>query len=138
MSVQNKAKMRRGIEEVWNQGNYDVADEVIAQDFVAHMPGSTDDLNGPEGVKQYFAKLHQAFPDLKFTIEDHVAEGDRVIARWIARGTHDGDFRGIPPTGTHVAVTGITVNRFADGKIVEGWQYLDELGLLQQLGVAPG
>lgn len=138
MPEQNKEKMRRGIEQVWNRGNYDVADEVIATDFVAHTPASSDDLNGPEGVKQYFTSLHQAFPDIQFSVEDQVAEGDRVVARWIARGTHKGDFNGIPPTGKSITVSGITINRFADGAVVEGWMSLDELGLLQQLGVAGG
>lgn len=137
MTEQNKAMLRRGIEEVWNQGNFHVADEIIASDFVAHMPASTEDVRGPEGVKQYFASLHEAFPDIHFEIEDQVSESDRVVARCTLQGTHKGEFNGIPPTGNQVSVSGIVINRFADGKVVEGWINLDELGLMKQLGIAP-
>lgn len=135
MSERNKALMRRGIEEVWNQGDFDVADELIASDYVGHQP--PDEYHGPDGVKDFFGMLRRAFPDIHFTIEDQVAEGDRVVTRWTARATHQGEFQGIPPTGKSGTVTGITINRFADGKVVEGWTNLDTLGLLQQLGAIP-
>lgn len=135
MSDQNKALMRRGIEEVWSQGKFDILDELVASDFVGHM--APVDNHGPEGVKQYFSTLRAAFPDLHFTIEDQIAEGDRVATRWTARATHKGEFQGVPPTGRQGVVTGITISRVADGKVVEGWTNLDELGLLQQLGVIP-
>jgi steroid delta-isomerase-like uncharacterized protein len=133
MSERNKAFMRRGIEEVWNEGDFDVVNELLASDFVSHLPH--DELHGPEGVKQYFGMLRRAFPDIHFTIEDQIAEGDLVVTRWTARATHQGEFQGISPTGKSATVTGITINRFANGKVVEGWANLDELGLLQQLGV---
>ena len=135
MSEQNKATMRHGIEEVWNRGNFDVADEIIARDFVAYTPGQEDDIHGPEGVKQYIGALRAAFPDLNFTIEDQIAEEDRVVARWVARGTHQAAFNGIPPTGKRVEFSGLSINRFANGKVVEGWMHPDRLGLLQQLDV---
>ena len=138
MSEQSKALMRRGVEEVWNRGNYAVVGELIASDFVAHASPQIGELHGPEGVARFYAALREAFPDLHFTIEDQVAEADRAVTRWTARGTHRGAFRGILPTGRQVGVTGITINRVAGGKVVEGWMNLDELGLLQQLGVKPG
>jgi steroid delta-isomerase-like uncharacterized protein len=137
MSEQNKALVRRAIEEVWNRGNFAVVGELIASDFVGHVSLPIGEIHGPEGVKRYFATLREAFPDLHFTIEDQIAEGDRAVTRWTARGTHTGEFRGVPPTGKQVRVTGININRVADGKVVEGWLHLDELGLLQQLGVQP-
>lgn len=137
MSDQNKKLMSRGIDEVWNQGHFAVADELIDSDFVAHTPRSADDLHGPEGVKRYYASLREAFPDLHFTIEDQIAEGDKVVARWTAEGTHKGEFRGIPPSGKQVSLSGITINRVADGTMMEGWTNLDELGLLRQLGALP-
>jgi steroid delta-isomerase-like uncharacterized protein len=135
MSDQNKMLMRRGIEEVWNKGHLAVVDELIADDFVGHWP--PDENHGPEGVKQYFATLRAAFPDIHFTVEDQIAEGDRVVTRWTARVTHSGSFRGIPPTGKSGVVTGITIIRVAGGKVVEGWTNKDDLGMLQQLGVLP-
>jgi steroid delta-isomerase-like uncharacterized protein len=135
MSEQNKRLMRRGIEEVWNKGNLAVVDDLIAGDFVGHSP--PDEHHGPEGVKQYFAMLRAAFPDIHFTIEDQIAEDDRVVTRWTARATHTGPFKGIPPTGKAGVVTGITINRVAGGKVLEGWTNKDDLGMLQQLGVVP-
>ena len=137
MTEQTKALMRRGVEEVWNRGNYAAVGELIASDFVAHASLPIGELHGPEGVARYFATLREAFPDLHFTIDDQIAEADRAVTRWTARGTHTGAFRGIPPSGRQVRMTGITINRVAGGKVVEGWMNLDELGLLQQLGVLP-
>lgn len=135
MSVHNKAIMRRGIEEVWNKGNFDIVDELVASDYVGHQP--PDENLGPEGAKGYFRELRAAFPDIHFTIEDQIAEGDRVVTRWTARATHHGAYQGIRATGKPGVVTGITISRFADGKVVEGWTNFDALGLMQQLGVVP-
>jgi steroid delta-isomerase-like uncharacterized protein len=135
MSEQNKMMVSRGIEEVWNRGNFAVADELLAGDFAGHS--SMAETRGPEEAKQFFASLRAAFPDLHFTIEDQIAEGDKVVTRWSAHATHTGEFQGIPATGRQGHVTGITINRLANGKVVEGWTNLDELGLMQQLGVIP-
>lgn len=135
MSEQNKNLVSRFVEEVWSGGNFAVADELIAGDYDGHQRGV--DADGPEGVKGYFSMLRTGFPDIEFTIEDQVAEEDRVATRWTACATHTGTFQGIPPTGKQGAVSGITINRVANGKIVEGWTNLDELGLMQQLGVIP-
>ncbi|HEX5502377.1 MAG TPA: ester cyclase [Thermomicrobiales bacterium] len=135
MSQRNKALVRRAVEEVYNQGQLAVVDELVAGDFVIHS--SSADIRGPEGTKQYVAALRAAFPDLHITIEDQFAEGDRVATRWTARGTHTGAFEGLPPTGKQVRVTAIDIDRIADGKVVECWTNMDELGLLQQLGALP-
>ena len=135
MSEQNKELARRGIEEVWNRGNFAIFDEFVASDYIGHQPRA--EVNGPEAGKQYFAMLRRAFPDIHFTIEDQIAEGDKVVTRWTARATHTGAYQGIPPTGKQGVVTGITIDRIADGIFVEGWTNFDELGLMQHLGVIP-
>ena len=125
--------VRRVIEEVWNQRNFAVVDELVANSYTGHQP--RNEAYGIEGYKQFFVRLCAAFPDLHFTIEDQIAEGDRVMTRWTARGTHEAEFQGIPPTGKQGAVMGTGIYRLANGKIVEGWTNVDELGMLRQLGV---
>ncbi len=137
MSEQNKMLVRRAIEEVWNLGNFAVVDELAASDIVVHASTPADEIHGREGVKQFYATLRAAFPDLHFMIEDQIAEGDRVVTRWTARGTHIGVFQGLPPTGKQVRLTGIDIDRIADGKVVECWPNADELGMMRQLGVLP-
>jgi steroid delta-isomerase-like uncharacterized protein len=136
MSTQNKLILRRFFEEVFNQGNLAVVDELVAEGFVSHNP-APGETQGREGVKQFVAGLRMAFRDLNFTIDDQVAEGDKVVTRWRATGTHQGDFAGVPPTSKAVMVTAINVHRVSDGKIQESWLNWDALGLLQQLGVVP-
>ena len=136
MSEQNKAIVRRLYEEVWDLGDLDVLDEVISADFVGHRSGRPEDL-GPEAVRQSVVALCAAFPDGKFTIEDMVAERDRVVVRFTGRATHKGEFRGIAPTGRQITITGIGIYRIAGGRIVERWENIDQLGLLQQLGAVP-
>jgi len=137
MSEQNKALERRLIEEVWNRGDYAVVDELVASDYVGHSSSPETEMHGTAGYRQFYVALRTAFPDLQVTIEDQIAEGDEVVSRWTARGTHKGAYAGIPPTGKHGMVTGVTVERIADGKVVECWTNSDELGLLQQIGVIP-
>ncbi len=132
---ENKAIVRRLIEEGFNQRNLALFDELYAPNFVYHLGSTT--IEGVEAYKQFNLMNFTSIPDLRFTIEDQVAEGDKVVTRWIVSGTHKGDFMGIPPTGKHVAVTGIGINHFANGKIVENWTNMDMLGLLQQFGVVP-
>jgi steroid delta-isomerase-like uncharacterized protein len=134
--AENKAIARRGWEEIWNKGNLTIAHEHYAPTYVSHMPGNSD-LHGPEGHNQLVMMYRTAFPDLHFTVEDQIAEGDKVVNRVTATGTHLGEFRGIPPTGKQVTVTGITIDRIAGGKLVESWASWDFLGMLQQLGVVP-
>ncbi len=132
----NKALVRRLIEEDLNRGDPAVADEIVAEDFVDHTnpPGLQ---HGRESHKQIVALFHAAFPDVTWTIEDMLAEGDKVVIRAPMRATHQGEFFGIPPTGKQVSISGIHILRIANGKIAEHWGNNDDLGLLQQLGVVP-
>src|SRR3712207_716323 len=135
---ENKALVRREIEEVFSaQGDLDVADEIFAADYVNHNALSPDPTRGPEGAKEYARMYRNAFPDVQLSIEDQVAEGDKVVTRWIGSGTHQGEMMGIAPTGNRVRVTGITISRIEDGKIVEEWDNFDALGMMQQLGAIP-
>jgi steroid delta-isomerase-like uncharacterized protein len=138
MSIEeNKAIVRRLYEEVHNKGNFVVADELVATNFIDHNASSPEIPPGPEGVKQTFTTFHNAFPDFNVTVEDMVAERDKVVARLTIRGTHKGEFMGIAPTGKQVAIEVIDITRVAEGKIVERWGQADMLGMMQQLGVIP-
>jgi len=136
MSEENKAIARRFFKEVWNEGNLSAIDELAAANYEDHNqpPGMP---SGIEGVKQTIAMYQTAFPDTRMTVEDEFAQGDRVVIRWTARGTHTGELMGIPPTGKQVTVTGIDVYRVAGGKLVERWGEFDQMGMMQQLGVVP-
>jgi steroid delta-isomerase-like uncharacterized protein len=135
---ENKALARRAIEEIWNKKNLDAIDEIYSANYASHVSGSPlGEIRGPEGVRQFVGAYLHAFPDVRFTIEDLVAEGDTVVDRWTAHGTHQGELMGIPPTGRQATVTGTEMNRCAGGRIVETWTEWDALGLLQQLGVIP-
>ena len=137
MAADNKAKMRRIPEEMFNRGNLAVADEVIAADYVEHVPVFPGLPTGLDGLKQFVMALRAAFPDFHYTVEDEIAEGDRVVQRVTAEGTMRGAFAGMPPTGKRATWTEIHISRCADGKLVEHWANLDQLGMLQQLGVIP-
>jgi steroid delta-isomerase-like uncharacterized protein len=137
MSQDNKMLVRRAVEEVWNQGNYDALREFVSSDIVIHLPAGSNEIHGPEGIQQFFEATRAGFPDLHFTIEDQLAEGDRVATRWSARATHTGEFEGMPPTGKQVTLSGTDIDRIANGKVVECWSYSDDLGLMQQLGAIP-
>ncbi len=133
---ENKAISRRADEELFDRGNLEVADELFAPNFVHHDPVSGEDWRGPESVKQYAAMMRAAFPDLYYTVEDQIAEGDKVVTRYRAGGTHQGELMGIPPTGNRIEITGISITRINDGgKIEEIWENSDTLGMMQQLGV---
>jgi predicted ester cyclase len=136
---ENKATARRMVEELFNQGgDLDAADEIFAPNYVSHEP-AFGDLHGVEAIKQFAATERQAIPDLQNTVEDQVAEGDKVVTRFRGRGTHTGEAEVFgPPTGNRYEVTGITLQRFADdGKIVEDWTIFDALGMMRQLGFIP-
>src|SRR4051812_332416 len=108
-----------------------VIDEVIAPDLIQHIRNVPP---GPGGIRQFFSAVHAAFPDAYFTTEDMVAEGDKVAWRFTIRGTHSGPFRGIPPTGKPIVMTGMALTRMRDGQMVENWNETEDLGMLQQLG----
>jgi steroid delta-isomerase-like uncharacterized protein len=134
MSERNKAQVRRVIEEIYNGGDLDVVDEVAVSDLVIRI--GSEEIRGRGEIKRYVAGLRAGFPDLNLTIEDQIAEGDMVVTRWTARGTHGGEFQGIPATGRTVRVTGTDIDRIVDGKTVDCWVNMDQLGLMQQLGGA--
>jgi len=142
MSEQNKGLARRVFEEIYNKGNRALVNELYAPNYVGHTPGDREH-KGPEGYKQLVTMYRTAFPDLRFTIEDQIAEGDKVVTRWKLRGTHTGELigelRNIPrkPTGKQMTVSGIAIHRIVGGKIVEQWTDWDVLSLMQQLGVIP-
>src|SRR5581483_1807290 len=128
---------RRIFEEIWNQRRLEVAEELIATTHVNHDPQSPSLPAGVEGYKQLVRHYVTAFPDLHFTIDDQVCEGDTVAVRYTATGTHTGEFPGVPVTGRRISVTGMTVGKIKGGKLIESWGNWDTLGLLQQLGVLP-
>ena len=137
MSEENKAIMRRFVDEYQTGREEAVADELLADGFVNHadVPGIPNDKLG---VKILFAGFHRAFPDFRAEIHDQVAEGDRVVTYKTFHGTHRGELWGIPPTGREVAFDLIDIVRMRDGQIAEHWNVVDQMGLMQQLGVAPG
>lgn len=136
-SEENKAISRRADKELFNQGNLDAADELFASNFVFHDPANSEEWHGPENVKRYAAMLRVAFPDLHQTIEEQIAEGDKVAYRWTARGTHQGELMGLAPTGNRVLFTGISIARLSEGKIEEIWENYAALGMMQQIGAVP-
>ena len=133
---ENKAILRRWFEEAWDRRNLDAIDDIVAADFVFHNapPGISPDR---EGVRQLVTMMQAAFPDVRITVEDQIGEGDKVVTRWTFTGTHKGELMGIAPTGKQIAISVITINRIAGGKAAEGWEEVDRLGMMQQLGVVP-
>ena len=138
MSEENRDLARRFMDEVYNKGNLDFIDEVVASNWVDHDPNSPEGMSrGVEGAKQFAEMYRNSFPDLHMTVEDLIAEGDKVVMRWTARGTHQEELMGIPPSGNRVEVTGINIDRIEGGKFVESWSNYDILGLMQQIGAVP-
>ncbi len=131
----NKQIVRHYDEVVVNQGNLDAIDELCTSDYKGHVPGFPE--GSREVDKQAYMMLRSAFPDINKTVEDMVAEGDTVMERATYRGTHQGDFQGIPPTGRQFAITVMHVFRIEGDKIAETWGVLDLMGMMQQLGVMP-
>jgi steroid delta-isomerase-like uncharacterized protein len=136
MSVErNKETFRRYIEEVWKDENLDIADEVFSDKYLSHQTDGTALERGPDDVKKFVMEYRSAFSDIEDIVEDMIGEGDRVVTRWTLRVTHTGEFRGIPATGKRITITGIGIFRFSEeGKVVESWDSLDQLGMLRQLG----
>jgi steroid delta-isomerase-like uncharacterized protein len=136
MSSDNKLILRRFFDELFNQGNLAVADAVVATDYHNHNP-APGETPGREGLKQFVAYLRCTFPDLHITVEDQVAEGDKVATRFTISGTQQAEFAGIPPTGKQVTVSALNIHRVSGGQIQEGWLNWDALGMMQQLGALP-
>jgi predicted ester cyclase len=134
----NKNLVRRLFQEFWNGKNLTLADEFIAASFLDHVPGRPAELPaGPEGFKLFGSAFHAAYPAAHYTIEDLLADGDKVMTRWTVHATHQGDLMGIAATGKRVTVTGITIDQIVDGQVIKSWTIFDALGMLQQLGVVP-
>jgi steroid delta-isomerase-like uncharacterized protein len=133
----NKDLARRLLVEVFDEGRYEVIDELVSAGFVGYDTALPGPILGAEASKQSAMGYRSAFPDLTMTIDEQIAEGDRVVTRWTAHGTQEGEIFGIPATGKQAAVTGITISRISDGKVVESRTNWDTLGLLQQLGAVP-
>lgn len=123
---------RQMFEEVFNRGDFELAQELFADEFIAY---AFPELRGPEGIETIVTGFKDSFPDIEWTIETLFGEGEYVAVRWMATGTHDGEFRGHEPTGATVEIPGTTILRFDETQVVEGWTIFDELGLLQQIGV---
>ncbi len=137
MSEENKAIARRLYNGMSSQGDWSVADELVAENFVDHNPPGPDIAPGREGFIQVFSGFRAAFPDMTMTIDDQVAEGDKVVSRLTASGTHLGDYVGMPATGKSFSIGVIDVFRIEGGMIVERWGQSDDMGMMQQLGVIP-
>lgn len=136
---QNKAVSRRWYLEMFNEGDLAVADEINTADYTNHNPYAPPGGfgSGPQASKNVVTLYRNAFPDIRFTVEDQIAEGDTVATRWTARGTNTGSLNGMPPTGKCAVVTGISMDRYEDGKMAETNVSFDMMGLLQQIGVIP-
>ena len=139
MSEQNKAAVRRWFDEVWNQGRGDAIDELISERSIVHGLGP-EALHGPSGFRPFHAAYRNAFPDIRVQIEQMVAEGDVVAVRWRATGTHSGNGLGWAATQRPVDFSGMLFVRVEDGRLIEGWNRLEQLGMMEQIGavtVAP-
>jgi predicted ester cyclase len=132
---ENKASARRFMDEVINKGNLSVIDEISGANFVDHQapPGVPPT---PEGIKAWITTFRAAFPDLHYTLDDSIAEGDKVVQRATARGTMKGDFMGMPASGKSATWSEIHITRYENGMAVEHWAVVDQLGMLAQLGFA--
>lgn len=138
MSVEeNKAIVKRFVKEVLNERNLAVVDELCAADFVWHAPGGLEQVRGPERLKRLLTGFSTTFPDLRVTIEDLIAEGDKVVVRSTRTGTHRGEYRGIAATGKRATWTWVSIHRIVGGKIVEEWDEGDHLSVMQQIGAIP-
>jgi steroid delta-isomerase-like uncharacterized protein len=131
-----KEIVRRLTEEPWT-GNVAVIDELASPDYVGHDPTESEPIRGPAGLKASLEKYKTGFSDARVTVDDQIAEGDRVATRWTGRGTHDGEIIGVAPTGKEVTVSGLTISRVENGLVVEEQTEWDALGMLVQLGAVP-
>lgn len=135
---ENKAVVRRLVEEVWHQGNMAALNAIIADDYTLHGPNLPGGILDKQGYRQYVQEVRAAFPDVRYTIEALYADGDMVIWRYTTTGTHRGAYMGIPATGKSGKITGIAILRVSGGQCHEVWDEWDNLGMLQQLGILPG
>lgn len=139
MAPENKAIVHRLYDEIWNKRRLELMDELISPSHALHLhdPQLSPSQIGPEAYKRVVTRFVTGFPDVRFTVEDMIAEDEKVAVSWIISGTHKGEFWGIPPTGKTMSLEGITIHDIANGKIMDSDISWDALGLLQQLGVVP-
>jgi len=137
MSAENKAIVRRLYEEVWNKRKLEVVNELISPSHALQGPNIFGSSIGPEAYKRQVSRFLEGYPDLCWTIENTIAEEDKVVACWTISGTHKGDFMGVPATNKKVCVGGITIHHIAGGKIMDSHSNWDALGMMQQLGAVP-
>ena len=131
---------RRLLEESFNTGSFELIDQFVAPEALNHdpaLPAQMRDLRGPDALKRIVGMYRAAFPDLRMTVDDVIASGDKVVLRWHSEGTHRGELAGLAATGVHGSATGISIDHWRDGKIVEAWAEWDNMGLARQLGAAP-
>lgn len=131
MSAERNRKLHERYIQEMNRGNFDVLDEYLAPDYVMH--GAGVQIEGAEAFRIYVQGMLEAFSDLERHADDIITTGDRVVTRWTATARHTGEFAGIPATGKEVRITGIIISRIEDGRVVEEWEEIDRLGLLEQL-----
>ncbi|MEE4377994.1 MAG: ester cyclase [Candidatus Competibacteraceae bacterium] len=132
MSEANKLLSRRSFEEIWNQRNLELVDEFYAVDYRGHITARAEVIQGPAALKQFAVMFQFAFPDIRFNINDQIAEGDRVASRWTVTGSQQGEFLGIAPNGDAITLAGISIQHFGAGKIIESWDNWDALSILQR------
>lgn len=130
MTIEENKAIQRRFQDIWNKGDFSIIEEIYDKDFINHNV----DAKGFDAIRKFVTVYRKAFPDVKFTIEDQIAEGDKSVMRYTITGTHKVEFQGIAPTGKSIKMTGIAIHRIANGKIVEIWSNWDALGLMQQLG----
>ena len=133
MAEDNKAAAR-AVFDVWSTGEVDRLDSLVSPDVVHHDPYDPHGDQGLAGMKRTIELNRTAFPDMRLTVEDQVAEGDKVVTRWRGQMTHLGELGGVEPSGKQVTISGMTIDRFEDGRIVEAWRSMDTLGLLRGIG----
>lgn len=134
-TAENQVIAHRILDEVFSRGNLSTMRELFSSDITIHDPDK--ELRGLEQVEQGITRLRTAFPDLYYAVEDMIAEGDKVVVRFTGRGTHQGEFRGVSPTGKAMTYTGIVILRLVEGRLVDYWAVSDALGIFQQLGAYP-
>jgi steroid delta-isomerase-like uncharacterized protein len=138
MSGKNEALCRRNFEEIFTKGQFDTADEIFARNYTDHDPYTPKEFGkGPELVRKTANMYRTAFPDLKVTIEEMISDGDQVVTRWTAQGTHKGELKGVKPSNKKVTISGIQIDHVAAGKISESWTSWDALGMMEQIGAIP-
>jgi steroid delta-isomerase-like uncharacterized protein len=131
---------RRLLEQTFSEGRFELVDELVAVDAISHDPAAPPELSGLGGAEMFkrtVSMYRAAFPDVRMIVDDVIAADDKVVLRWHSEGTHRGQLAGLAPTGVRGSVTGITINRWKNGKIVESWAEWDNLGLARQVGAAP-